>query len=352
MMKKPCGTFDETYAQDMACIRTPFRAAMLMVLGVCLFVVFPLWANNYFLGVMNLIGISLIAMTGLNILTGYCGQISVGHAAFVAVGSYTSAILSHHLSWPLWATLPSAMLACALVGLIVGLPSLRIKGFYIAISTLAFHVILLWLILHGGDLTKGVWGLPCDAPSLLGFVFNTERRMYYLIMAVSVVTTILAFNLVRSKFGRAFIAVRDNDIAAEFMGLNIFRVKLMAFIICSMYAGVAGALLSHYVGMVTIEQFPLIDSIWYLGMLIVGGVGSITGAIFGAFIFRLLSQVVLFLAPALEGIIPGVSGASVSGLTQMFFGIVIILYLVIEPRGLYHRWQVLLASFRLWPFPY
>ena len=351
-MKKPCGTFDETYAQDMSCIRTPFRGGMLVFLFVLLFLAFPLLASDYMLGITNLIGITVIAMLGLNILTGYCGQISIGHGAFIAVGSYTAAILSNHLGWPFWATLPGAMAVTGIMGLIVGLPSLRIKGFYIAISTLAFHYIILWVILHGGDLTKGVWGLPCDSPEFFGVSFDTERKMYFLIMGLAVLAAVMAFNLVRTKYGRAFIAVRDNDIAAEFMGLNIFRLKSLAFVVCSVYAGAAGCLLAHYVGMLTVEQFPLIDSIWYLGFLIVGGMGSITGAIFGAFAFRIIAQIVLFLSPIIGEALPAVSVSAVAGFTQMLFGTVIILFLVLEPRGLNHRGQIVLSSFRLWPFPY
>lgn len=352
MMKKPCGTFDETYAQDMSYIRTPYRGGLLIILLAVLFGVFPFAASEYLLGIMNLTGITIIAMLGLNILTGYCGQISIGHTAFIAVGAYTTAILSTHLGWPFWATFPSAVVVSGLMGLIVGLPALRIKGFYIAISTLAFHYIIIWVILHGGELTKGVWGLPCGPVEILGISFDTERKMYFLIMVLSVLGTILAFNLIRTKFGRGFVAVRDNDIAAEFMGLNIFHLKAQAFIICSMYAGAAGCLLAHYVGMLTVEQFPLIDSIWYLGFLIVGGMGSITGAIIGALAFRLIAQVVLFLAPLIGDILPAVSLSSVAGFTQMLFGTVIILFLVLEPRGLNHRWQIVLSSFRLWPFPY
>ncbi len=352
MLKKPCGTFDETYAQDMAPVRTPYRKILLFFLFILLFLLIPIFANNYLLSVMNIIGITIIAMMGLNVLTGYCGLISVGHAAFIAVGAYITAGLSHHLGFPFWATLPGALLGTAVLGFVVGLPSLRIKGFYVAVSTLAAHYIVIWLLLHGGEVTKGVWGLPCENPVIMGYTLNSERRMYFLIMGIAVVSTVLAFNLVRSRFGRAFMAVRDNDIAAEFMGIDIFRVKLLAFMISSMYAGLAGWLQAHYLGMITIEQFPLMDSIWYLGMLVVGGMGSITGAIFGAFAFRLLAQAVLSLSPFVGKLIPALSGSSVAGITQVLFGLVILFFLVVEPRGLHHRWQLMLASFRLWPFPY
>lgn len=352
MLKKPCGTFDETYAQDMAVVRTLYRKVLLGSLFLCLFLLIPLLADNYFLSVMNIIGITVIAMMGLNILTGYCGLISVGHAAFIAIGAYASAALSYHLGFPFLATLPGALLATAILGFIVGLPSLRIKGFYVAVSTLAAHYIVIWLLLHGGEITKGVWGLPCENPVILGYTLKTERSIYFLIMGLAVVSTMLAFNLVRSRFGRALVAVRDNDIAAEFMGLNVFKVKLLAFIISSMYAGLAGWLQAHYLGMITIEQFPLMDSIWYLGMLIVGGMGSITGAIFGAFTLRLLAQAVISISPFVGKLVPALSGSSVAGITQVLFGLVILFFLVVEPRGLNHRWQVTLASFRLWPFPY
>lgn len=352
MLKKPCGTFDASYSEDMDPIRTPFRYALLVLVLVCVFVLLPAAASDYVLGIMNVIGITVIAMMGLNILNGYCGQISIGHAAFIAVGAYTSGILSEHLGWPFWAAFPSSILVTGLIGLLVGLPALRIKGFYIAISTLAFHYIILWVILHGGNLTRGVWGLPCSTASLFGIPLDTERKMYFLIMGLTVLGVVLAFNLIRTKYGRAMIAVRDNDIAAEFMGLNIFHIKALAFVLCSMYAGASGSLLAHYLGMLTVEQFPLLDSIWYLGMLIVGGSGSITGAIFAAFAFRLLGQGVVFLGPLLGNAIPALSTSSVAGFTQMAFGIVIILFLVLEPRGLNHRWQMLLSSFRIWPFPY
>ena len=352
MLKKPCGMFDETYAQDIDPIRTPFRLGMLILLFFVLFIGFPLAASDYMLGIMNIIGITIIAMMGLNILTGYCGQVSIGHAAFIAVGAYSSGALSTHLGWPFLAAFPASILITGLVGLIVGLPSLRIKGFYIAIATLVFHYIAIWIILHGGELTKGVWGMPCDSANIFGFEFDTELKMYFLIAIIAVLGTAAAFNLSRTKFGRAMIAVRDNDIAAEFMGLNVFQLKALAFILCSMYAGAAGSLLAHYLGMLTVEQFPLLDSIWYLGMLIVGGGGSIAGAIFGAVAFRLLGQFVLFLAPVIGEAIPSLSTSTAAGLTQMLFGLVIILFLVLEPRGINHRWQTVLSSFRIWPFPY
>jgi len=349
MLKKPCGTFDETYEKDTSLIRTPFRWTMLILFFVIMFFVFPFVADNYFLDVANNIGITVIAVVGLQILTGYTGLISLGHAAFMAVGAYTSSMLSAHLGWPVWVTMPLAMASSGLLGLLVAIPALRIRGFYIAVSTIAFHYIIIWLILHGGDLTMGTSGLTANEIAVGDFVFDNEFKMYYLIMAINIIIIFFACNMIRTKFGRAMIAVRDNDLAAEFMGINVFRTKILAFFISSICAGIAGVLLAHYQGLIILEQFTLMDSIWMLGMLIIGG-PTIIGAIFGAIFLRVLAQIVLFMAPAIGDVFPAFSGSAVGAFTLIFFGVVIILFLVYEPRGMAHRWQIILSTFRLWPF--
>lgn len=349
MYKKPSGTFDETYVQDSALIRTGYRWTMLMLLLFFIFVLFPLAANDYFLDVAINIGITVIALVGLQILMGFAGQISLGHVAFMGVGAYTSAALSFHLNWPFWITMPIAALFSGFLGLLVGLPSLRIRGFYIAVSTLAVHYIIMWTILHGGEVTQGISGLSSNEISIGSFVFDNEFKMYFLIMIFAVVMVFLTNNIMRTKIGRAFLAVRDNDLAAEFMGINVFHTKLLAFILGSVYAGIAGSLLAHYQGIITVEQFTLHQSIWMLGMLIIGG-ASITGAIMGAIFLRLLEQFVLFMAPFIGSIFPSFAVSVVAGFMQIFFGAVIICFLIFEPRGLSHRWQIILSTFRLWPF--
>lgn len=351
MLKKPCGTFDETYEQDSALVRTGYRWTLLILLFVFMFGLFPLLAGSYLLDVAINIGISVIAVLGLQIIVGFTGQISMGHAAFMAVGAYMSAGLSSHLGWPFWLTMPCAALAGGFMGILVAIPALRIRGFYIAVTTLAAHFIIMWLILHGGDLTRGTSGLSAGEISLFGFVFDNERKFYYLAMGFVVAIVFLTCNLMRTKTGRSFIAVRDNDLAAEFMGINVFNTKVLAFFLSSVYAGTAGSLLAHYQGIITVEQFTLMDSIWMLGMLIIGG-STTTGAIMGVLLLKFLHQVVLFLAPWLGGLFPFLEGSAVAGFVQIFFGAVILLFLVFEPRGLFHRWQVMLSTFRLWPFPY
>lgn len=351
MLKKPCGTFDETYEQDSALVRTGFRWIMLILLLVFLFGLFPLIAGNYLLDVAINMGIFVIAVLGLQIIVGFTGQISMGHAAFMAVGAYMSAALSTHLGLPFWLTFPCAALASGILGIIVAMPALKIRGFYIAVTTLAAHFIIMWIILHGGNITQGISGLPAEEVSFFGFVFDSELRFYYLAMTFVVVIVFLTNNMMRTKTGRSFIAVRDNDLAAAFMGINVFKTKVLAFFLSSLYAGIAGSLLAHYQGIITVEQFTLMDSIWMLGMLIIGG-ATITGAIMGVFFLKLLHQLVLFLAPWLGSVFPALEGSAVAGFVQIFFGAVILLFLVFEPRGLFHRWQITLSTFRLWPFPY
>jgi len=349
---RPTGTFDKDYGQDMAILRTRFQWIMMLLLLVSVFCIFPLFANDNLLGIANLMGIITIAALGLNILIGYCGLISIGHAAFVGVGAYFSAIFAVHLGLPFWAGIPLAGISTALVGIFFGLPSLRIKGMYLAMSTLAAHFIIIWLIIHGGELTGGVNGLTLPKAQFGDFIFNTETRWYFLIIGLLAIMTYLAKNLVRTRTGRAFIAIRDNDLAAGIMGVDVFKYKLIAFAAGSVYAGIAGGLQAYYYGSITAMQFPLSDSIWYIGYLIVGGMGSITGTILGVVSLKLLSQLVMLGGPTIGQVFPAISGSFASGFLQIALSLVIIMFLVFEPRGLYHRFELMKSSVRIWPFPY
>jgi branched-chain amino acid transport system permease protein len=296
---------------------------------------------------MTMIGISIISVHGLNILTGYCGQISMGHVGFMAVGAYASAILTAKFGWSFFAALPAAALAAGVAGLIFGLPSLKIRGFYLIMATLAAHFIIIWLILQLRSLTGGPDGMAVPKPRIGSFVFDTKASYYYLVLAVTALATYGAINITRTRSGRAFIAVRDNDIAAEVMGINLWVYKLQAFFIGCLYAGLAGALLVHYYAFASVDQFPFMDSVWYLGMLIVGGMGSITGAVFGAVALKLLDELVTAIGPLLSAVVAAQAAAS---LALMARGIVIILFLIFEPRGLAHFWEYIKAYVRLWPF--
>ena len=349
-MDLPAGTRNYTYAQDMAIFRTKTHWAMLIALVVILFTA-PLYWGNYWLGVANLIGITIIAATGLNILTGYCGQLSIGHAGFIAVGAYTSAVLTNRLDLPFLLGLICAGLTAGLIGMIFGIPSLRVKGFYLAISTIAAQFIIIWVISHWSSVTGGYTGISVPPASIGGITFISQSSQFYLIMIITAVVIFMAKNLARTRAGRAFVAIRDNDLAAEVMGINLFRYKLLAFFIGCFLAGIAGSLLAHWVGFMSVEHFSISDSILYIGMIIIGGLGTTVGPIFGVIFIRLLQQGITFIAPLLEGTFDLPAGFT-TGIGPMVFGLAIILFLILEPRGLAHRWQLFKASYRLWPFSY
>jgi branched-chain amino acid transport system permease protein len=350
-MSMPCGVRNYNYAQDMAIVRTRTQWGLLIGFLTILFTA-PLYLSNYWLSVLNIIGVTLIAATGLNILVGYCGQLSIGHAGFIAVGAYTSAVLTNRFDMPFLVGLISAGLLSGLVGLIFGLPSVRVKGFYLAITTIAAQFIIIWVINHWG-ITGGFLGITVPYASIGGLVFRTRFSQFYLIAIIAIIVILVAKNLARTKVGRAFIAIRDNDLAAEVMGVNLLYYKLLAFFIGCFLAGIAGALLAHTSYSLNTEQFSFNDSILYIGMIIIGGLGTTIGPIFGVFFIRLLQQfLTVNLVPFLEKSFTALPSGFASGVTPMLFGLVIILFLVLEPRGLAHRWSLFKAEYRLWPFSY
>jgi branched-chain amino acid transport system permease protein len=350
-MSLPCGTRNYTYAEDMAIVRT--KTQWVFLIGFLLFVfTMPAYLTNYWLGVINLIGVWLIAATGLNILTGYCGQLSIGHAGFVAVGAYASAILTTRFDVPFLGGLLGGGLIAGLVGIVFGLPSIRVKGFYLAISTIAAQFIILWVIQQWGW-TGGHLGMSVPLASIGSFVFRSTASQFFLIIGLTVAGVFFAKNLARTRVGRAFIAVRDNDLAAEVMGVNLTYYKLLAFFIGCFYAGIAGSLFAHSVYTLTPEAFSFKDSILYVGIIIIGGLGTSIGPVFGVtFILLLKEFLTINVTPWLERTLTALPSGFASGLTPMLFGLVIILFLILEPRGLAHRWNIFKASYRLWPFSY
>jgi branched-chain amino acid transport system permease protein len=350
-MSLPCGIRNYTYAEDMAIVRTRTHWALLAGFLILVFAA-PLYLGNYWLGVFNLIGITLIAAVGLNILVGYCGQLSIGHAGFIAVGAYTSAILTHRLGMPFLAGLIGAGIVSGLVGLIFGLPSVRVKGFYLAITTIAAQFIIIWVINHWG-LTGGFEGITVPYASIGGLVFRSESSQFYLIIAIAALCVFFAKNLTRTKVGRAFIAIRDNDLAAEVMGVNLLYYKMLAFFIGCFFAGIAGSLFAHYTGSLNAEQFSFTESILYIGMIIIGGLGTNLGPILGVVFIRILQRVLTGnIVPFLESTFTMFPAGFASGVAPMLFGLVIVLFLILEPRGIAHRWSLVKAAYRLWPFSY
>ena len=347
-MWRPCGTFDETYRQDMAIIRTPLRWVLLAV-SVMVLLLVPVFCSYYFVSFLNTLAITIIVVLGLQIVTGFCGQVSFGQAAFMAVGAYSSAVFTTKFGLSFWIAVPLAGIFTGLYGLIGGAPSMRIRGFYLAVATIAIHFVTMWLLLHL-DITGKSQGMPVEPPRIGSFVFDTDERMFYVIVPIMLLMTFGARNLVRTRVGRAFVAVRDNDLAAQVMGINLYYYKLLAFFISCLYAGVAGALWAHLTRVCHPEQFTLLNALWYIGMLIVGGLGSIPGVFFGVILIRVLDESVLLVSPYLASWLPWVGSAPAAGLGLSAFGIVLAVFLIREPRGLAHRWEVMKASIRLYPF--
>jgi branched-chain amino acid transport system permease protein len=373
---RPAGDFDRTYQHDMAVVRKGWQYAALILFLLALFTL-PAYASESTVSLVDRIAIFIIAVQGLNILTGYTGQISLGQAAFMTVGGYTSALLVGLLGWNFFVALPVAALAAGLVGLLFGLPSLRVKGFYLVMATLAAQFIIPWVTRNlWKDTLNGAQGINVAVPEIalplingacaLGssldpetgnclYRFATPSQFIHITLIVVIVTTVLAHNIARSRFGRALISVRDNDLAAELLGINLFHYKLRAFFLASVYAGLAGSLLVHNLRHVNSETIGLFDSITMLGMLIAGGLGTSLGPIFGATFFFLLEELAIWLTPIITGLVengllPGDPGGVGAAMRPLVFGLALAIFLIFEPRGLAHRWTLIKAAWRLRPF--
>ena len=345
---RPCGVLEETYEKDIAIIRTWQHWTILLVFMAFLFLI-PLFDWPYLVSLISYMSQTIIVVLGLQIVSGYCGQISFGQVAFMAVGGYASGILTNNFGMSFFVALPLSGLIAGVIGVFGGAPSLRIKGFYLAIATLAIHFIIMWLILHL-DFLGSNRGLMCPEPTLGSLVFDTDEKIYYIIISVMAIMTFGARNLVRSRIGRAFVAIRDNDLAAEVMGVNLFYYKLLAFFISCFYAGIAGSLIAHQNLVVHPDQFTLLKAIEYMGMIIIGGMGSIPGVFFGVIFLTGLNELVTYLTPILSGLMPWLGMASTASVGIIAFGFVVVVFLLYEPHGMAHRWELFKTSYRLYPF--
>src|ERR1700676_3219038 len=283
MFHRGAGVFKTSYAPDIALYPLPIAKWAVAAFAGLFILVLPLALGEYYVSILNLILIAVVGALGLNILVGYTGQISIGHGSFMSVGAYTAANLATHLNAPFWITIPAGGLMAALIGAVVGIPSLRIKGIYLAIATLAAQLIIEWTINHVPAISGGVQAsIQVPRPVFFGTPLKTQTQLYLFLMFFVVLAIVGTSNLIRSRIGRAFIAIRDQDIAAEIIGINIFRYKLIAFAISSFYAGVCGVLYTYYFGIANYEAFQIVVSIDYLAMTIIGGLGSVLGSILGA----------------------------------------------------------------------
>ena len=345
-----CGVFHTRYESDMGL--RPLPAQRIRLGAFAFFVlILPFFASNYWLDLANQVAIATVGAIGLNILVGYTGQISLGQGAFMAVGAYAAGLFTLNLGLPWGVSIALACVLTAAVGTFFGLPSLRLKGLYLAIATLAAQEIVEWAMTHWTAVTGGTEAIILPSPTLFGVRLNTTFNFYWLAVLAAAGTALFAANLFRTRTGRAFVAVRDQDIAASVIGVNVFRTKLLAFATSSFFVGLAGALIAYYRTIITWERFTLETSIIYLAMIIVGGLGSIRGSFFGAALITLLPALIANTGRAIQETAPQ-AASLLPYAQQAVFGIVIILFLIFEPRGLSKLWGNVKDYFHVWPFAY
>lgn len=342
----------EKYIQDEAIFRTLFQKSW-FIFFTLLLVFVPPFLSDYYVFFLSLVFIAIIGCHGLNLLLGYTGLISLGHAAFVGIGGYTYSFLAMVLNWPFWLAIPAAGLAAGLLGLVIGVPSLRIKGIYLAIATVAFQFICDYTYFHFTAFSGGPQGRVVEAPKLFGFALTSKISFYYICLVLLFLLLWGARNLMRSKYGRCLMAVRDNDISAEAIGIPVFKYKLLAFSLSSFYAGVAGALFVIHMRNVYPTFFHLSKSIEFVAMVIVGGMGSINGSIFGAIFIvlvpELLNNIVRIIAYLTNS--PDMT-VIMAPMRMMVYGLLIMIFIMVEPAGIAGIWRKFSNYFKIWPLPY
>jgi branched-chain amino acid transport system permease protein len=343
------GYFKTSYASDLAIVETRGRWVALFCLLVGL-VIFPFLASPFLTDLANQVFMALIGAVALMILTGFAGQISLGHAGLIAAGAFTTAILFKELHAPFWVTLPASGLVGATLGVLFGLPSLRLKGLYLALSTLALHFIVTF-VGSEYETTRGfATGIVLDPPRIGSLALEDPIAWYFVLLLISLMTVIFATNLVRSRTGRAWMAIRDRDVAAAAFGIKISTYKLSAFVVCSVLTSIAGCLFAYYRGFVSVEAFSLLMTIQYIAMVIIGGLGSVLGAVLGTIFVVLLPYGIDSVADHLA--VPSRFTTYMFAIKHSCFGLIMILFLVLEPAGLVGVWIRIRDYFVLWPFRY
>lgn len=351
MAMLPSGVFAETYGADRALIRTR-KQWLCFALFIAVMFLVPFIFGSRFAAIGNGILITAVVVVGLQITMGFAGQITLGQAAFMGVGAFTAAALAR-AGVPFWIYIPIAGISAAAFGLLFGIAAVRIKGFYLALTTIAAQFVFQLAIVNlPSKIFGGSHGLSVPPASLGPILLNTETSLYYLNLVVCIIMVAGAFGLVRSHYGRALVAVREDDVAAGILGINVVSTKILAFLIGAFYAGIGGALWACYIRFINVEQFTLFNSIWMIAMIIIGGAGSIVGALVGTTLVRILQEVVTALGPFFNDLFPAFGGQLVFAGMNLILGGLITFFLIVEPKGLMHRWEKLKQSYRLWPYPH
>jgi len=338
---KSSGYFRTSYQRDQALLdtRTQKICFGIFALAAC---AYPFLAGAFALDLANQVLLASIGAVALMLLTGYAGQISLGHAGLLAAGAFTTGILFKEFGAQFWVTLPASAAVGALIGLLFGLPSLRLRGLYLAVSTLALH----FMVIHAGqeyETRRGhSTGVVIDSP------ISDPRAWYFVLLAAAAATLLFSLNLLRARTGRAWRAIHGREAVAEALGINVKAAKLSAFVVSCTLTSVAGCLFAYYRGFVSAEAFSLYLTIQYVAMVIIGGIGSLLGAILGAIFVVLFPYAIEALMAAL-GLAERFS-SMIFAVNYTAFGLAMLLFLVFEPQGLVGIWRRIQAWFLLWPF--
>ncbi len=333
----------ESYSKDIRIFDKFYKWGWLAALAAGV-AILSQTGGDYVAYMLNLICINTIAAVGLNILTGYTGLVSLGHAAFMAIGAYTSALLTVKLGLAFWLALPASGVLAALIGFVVGLPSLRLTGIYLALATMAFGFITDEVILQWQSLTGGADGFSAGAPTILGLTFDSYKTYFLITFTSLAILLFAAKNLLRGGFGRTLMAIRDSETAAETMGINLGRSKALAFTFSALYAGLAGSLYAHFIMFISIDNFTLLDSIRYIVMVAVGGLGSLTGSVMGAVFITILPEIITFAKDYLPAAVK-----TASSLQAAVYGIILMLFIIYQPTGFYGLWAKIRNWWRMFP---
>ncbi len=360
----PCGDYRENYAEDQGWWQTTFIKFKMILLLLIVFVGIPLFLPGYYISVATIVGYTAMGALGVQLLIGYTGLITLGHAAFIAVGAYTSTLLVLQFPWPPffrdWGlAYPLSILVAGIVAglwsVLFGLPSAKVKGFYLILTTMAAQFITVDFILTqyvsqiGG---RGqAFSLPPGTIKIGPWAIDTEGKIYYLMAVLLTLMVIALANLLRSKPGRAWVAIRDNDIAAMALGINIVWYKLLAFFVAGFFAGIGGAFWVSNTAALSPEHFPWFWSLWLVGVILIGGVGSIHGAIFGSLFMVVVMEALQWAVIPLSAYYPKLL-VDFAYIKDAAFGLAICAFLIYEPNGIAYRWWQVKNYFNLWPFSY
>lgn len=349
-MASGSGYLYTSYRQALAVFDTAFKKQALSALVIAV-ALFPLMGSNFQVHLVNMCFVAVLGALSQNLLIGYAGQVSLGFAGLFGAGGFSAALMVKELSFSAFVPVVAASSAVgAVLGMLVGLPSLRVKGLYLAVSTLALHAVIIYGISEYQHRLGGLAGIVMPKPSFGPMIIDSDREWYYLLGVLAALATLACINLSRSRVGRAWQAIRDRDVVAAACGIPLLRYKLLAFVVSSALAAMAGAVDAYHAGFVSVEKYSFLLTVQYLAMIVVGGLGSILGSLLGAFVITLLPFGIDFIVnvfPTPERLV-----INILQLQRIAFGVVIVAMFLLEPRGLVAMWQRVKAFFQLWPFKF